>query len=127
MLEIYFNVEGAPRPWQRPRFNARTGAWYADTAVKEYTEKVRLAATEAMHGHQAARVPVIVTLHFYRKRQVDTRAFGDIDNLTKTILDAMNGIVYDDDARVVSIAVRKIVSDKEHCSVAVLNADFDSN
>lgn len=127
MIEIYFNVEGTPRPWARPRFNAKTGAFYTDSAVKEYTEKVQIAASEAMKGHQAARVPVIVTLHFYRKRQVDTRAFGDIDNLTKTILDAMNGIVYDDDSRVVSIAVRKLVSNNEHCSVAVLNADFDSN
>ena len=53
-------------------------------------------------------VPLAVTLRFYRsdRRRVDS------DNLAKHVLDAMNGILYDDDDQVVSLTIEKHIGQK---------------
>jgi len=40
-----------------------------------------------------------------------SKNYGDVDNLAKAIMDAMNGIVYLDDSQVVSLSIDKCVGD----------------
>lgn len=47
--------------------------------------------------------PVSVTLYYYPEE----RMTGDIDNIVKLILDAMNGHIYQDDEQVERIVIQK--------------------
>lgn len=44
-------------------------------------------------------------------KSVTSTNYGDVDNLAKAIMDAMNGIVYFDDSQVVSLSIDKCVGD----------------
>jgi Holliday junction resolvase RusA-like endonuclease len=43
----------------------------------------------------------------------------DIDNLAKTIMDALNGICYDDDSQIVRLIVDKVYSNEPRVSVVI--------
>lgn len=121
MTEISFKVEGiTPRPWQRPRFNSTTGAFFTDNDVRIFKERIAERAKQAMGKHKPFEEPVIVMLHFFRKYAIDGRLFGDVDNLAKSVLDALNGICYDDDRRVTYLLADKQRSDNEGLTVKIM-------
>lgn len=43
----------------------------------------------------------------------EPRAVGDLDNLAKAVLDALNGLAYDDDRQVVSLSLAKVMAGGE--------------
>lgn len=43
----------------------------------------------------------------------------DCDNIAKAILDALNGMAYDDDASVVEVAVKKVYGDVDETIVCI--------
>lgn len=43
----------------------------------------------------------------------------DIDNLCKAILDALNGIVFDDDSSIVELHCKKLLTKRNHITVSV--------
>jgi len=97
LLEM--TVEGEPVAWQRTRGSGnrrftppKTRQW--ETTVGLFARRWR--TVREPHGGEVA-----VSLTFRRSNA--RRA--DIDNLTKAVLDAMNGIVYDDDAQVTALCV----------------------
>lgn len=111
MKEFTFFVPGQPRPKGRPRFT-RSG--------RTYTPKTTLAAQkEVAQAYQANRgpwfgeVPVSVEIRFHRRGQevtiteldVGERTFkrGDIDNMAKLTLDALNSVAFADDRQVVEL------------------------
>ena len=104
--EHAFGIEVRPKAWERPRFN-KNGTVYETKAFKEYKQKIVEAAKLDMCGRPPYDVPVKVWLDFHKKSNVVSRTFGDIDNLTKAVLDAFNGIVYTDDRLIVELHVAK--------------------
>lgn len=119
-----FHVAGAAIGKGRPRF-ARRGAHvvaYTPEKTKTYEAQIRSAALEAMAGNQvvigAVHVDIVIHVEppasWSKNRRAEAFAdvvypMGkpDIDNVTKGILDAMNGIVYADDKQVVQMTVVK--------------------
>ena len=59
--------------------------------------------------------PLSITIRFYRSKtrfkHVTELRFGDIDNLTKAVLDSLNGLVWKDDAQVFCETATKYYSD----------------
>ncbi len=69
-----------------------------------------LVASEAVsQGVKRVSDMLRVEVDFYRS----TRHRVDLDNLIKSILDALNGIAYDDDVQIVQLEARKDY-DKQH-------------
>lgn len=119
-----FHVAGAAVGKGRPRF-ARRGAHviaYTPEKTKTYEARIKSAALEAMAGGQittcAVHVDIVIHVEppasWSKKKRAEAFAdvvypMGkpDIDNVTKGILDAMNGIVYADDKQVVRMTVVK--------------------
>lgn len=123
MNEIQYIIPGKARGKGRPRM-MRSGHVYTDSKTDNFEGAVRSLAARAMKDAGlplAAGVPVTVSIiigavvpqsYTRKKRQaaLDGRLppfKPDVDNVAKSILDAMNGIVYDDDAHVCSLSVEK--------------------
>lgn len=95
--------------------------------LESWRSDIRAAAAEAMNGREAYRGAVKVDLRFYVPRPQGhfgarglrpsapaypiKRSKGDIDKLTRTILDSLSGIVIADDAQVVDARLAKRFAD----------------
>lgn len=119
-----FSVEGYPVSKGRPRF-ARRGAFvktYTDARTLKWEDQVKKRAMEAMGSSEPLETPVSLCLYFrlpiprsYSKSRTKDALDGflrpskkpDWDNLGKAISDALNGVVFKDDAQVVSAHIKK--------------------
>lgn len=130
---LYF--PGAPRGKQRPRASTRNGR------ARMYTPKetVEAEATVASMAYQQAGQPMldgplVVDLHvampipasWSQKKRAEAnsgrlRPTGkpDADNISKLYLDALNGIVWIDDAQIVDLHVRKVYGDQPGVTMSV--------
>lgn len=107
-------IPGPPASWQRPRRGENgQGSFTTSTMRKAKAHAARSLAAAALAARwKPADVPLRVTLVFVRARMPESRP--DIDNLCKLPLDAANGIVWTDDARVVELhAVKRRPGDGE--------------
>lgn len=115
--------EIAPVPQGRPRFSRR--GTYDPPKSKEFKKALGLLA-RSQFKEQPISGPINIGLVFYREIQKSgskrTRKLknegvlrpvvkGDLDNYIKGTLDALNGIIWVDDNRIVGIKAEKYYSD----------------
>lgn len=121
MINVSFVIEGDPVPKGRPRIFRGRGVTPEKTAT--YEAKGRREATVAMNGspptNQYVSVDILAVMaipkSFSQKKREEAicgiiRPVGraDIDNIAKSALDCMNGIVFDDDNQVVDLKAKKV-------------------
>lgn len=121
--EICFTIDGEPVAKGRPRFR-NTGKF-----VQTYTPKKTLDAEkhvrhcfELQHRefNKPLEGPIFIEVHFHmpipsslsKKKQNELRCKPhvkkpDLDNLIKTVCDALNGYVWKDDSQIYTIIARK--------------------
>ena len=138
-MSVTFTVPGQPVAKGRPKFARQAGFVRAYTPEKTvaYETLVKLAAGEAMAGDPPMQGPLSLMLRLYlaipkstTKRDRAAIVAGyflptkkpDIDNVLKAVTDAMNGIVYEDDAQLVTVMVVKQYSDTPRAEVGVMRA-----
>ena len=125
-MGLTFEVPGEPRGKGRPRFT-KTGHTYTDSETKAYEDKIIAYYRRSFGGYKwsdAAYISVKVTAHYPIPKSATKAAVAamqagsvlptrkpDIDNVLKVVLDALNGIAYKDDSRVVDIQGKKVYSD----------------
>ena len=126
-IEISFTIPGMPVGKGRPRM-MRSGHVYTPAKTASFEGAVRMLAAQAMDAAgvvMAQGVPVTARISIevpcpasYSRRKRQSALDGelppykpDVDNVAKAVLDAMTGIVYDDDSRVVELAVSKRYAD----------------
>lgn len=121
---ISFTVHGTAVPKQRPRISGRRA--YTPKRTKDYEERVLEAFRSSYQGFYPAfgkdapvRVGISVIQEIPKSWSKKKRAQaesgeicplsrnGDIDNIAKSILDALNGFAYEDDCQVVRLTVSK--------------------
>lgn len=129
---ITFIVEGPAVPKQRPRIHGRQA--YTPKKTRDYEERVRRAFCSSYYGlvPEYAKhlkpaftdgVPVRVhiditqqipkswsnskTIRAEHGEIVPVTRNGDLDNICKSILDALNGYAYTDDAQVTTLIASK--------------------
>ena len=93
-------VNGNPIPKGRPKFY--NGHAVTPEKTRDYEALVRQAAGICWQGDPTTE-PVRVELLFWRG---DKRR-ADIDNLAKAILDALNGVVWEDDGQIIKLVAHK--------------------
>lgn len=95
-----FTLLGRPVPKARPRIG-KNGRVYTPSATKEAESMIgwfwRVAGGTMVDGD----VKAVLEFHCPDRRKVD------VDNLTKTVLDALNGLAYRDDAQITRLEVDK--------------------
>ena len=104
---ITFTVPGQPIPKARARIGGGHG--YTPDRTKGHEESIIVAAREAGYrGEPDAESTFNVTIAFHRKG----KARADIDNLAKTVLDALNKVVWKDDNQINVLTLGKRINMK---------------
>lgn len=136
MAALVFSMAGVPRGQGRPRATAKRGyaSVYKAGADKKYESSVRAVALKAMAGRDPFEGPLSLALRFRMpipksatRRVREGMAAGEIapttkpdwDNAAKAICDAMNAVVFVDDAQIVRAFVTKIYAEKPGVDVKV--------
>ena len=95
-----------PVPFVRARSNGSRR--FDDPRYAQFKKEVAYYAKEAMGKTKPFNFPVRADITIYKKRHdVWSHNWGDVDNFVKAIFDALNGIVFVDDAQVVEICAAK--------------------
>lgn len=123
MIRIVLN--GAPQGKGRPRFSRASGRAYTPAATSKYEAALHYAASAEMGDSPPLEGPLAVALSVYmpvpqswsKKAKAaalagETHPTGkpDLDNVMK-MLDALNEVVWRDDAQIVEASIRKSYSD----------------
>lgn len=98
---VCFEVPGRCVPCPRPRA-VRGGRAYYPKRYTDWLEGAQVAALEAA-GRVLWEGPVRLGVLF-----VGARPNADIDNLLKSVLDAIQGIIIVDDKQVMTVAAEKV-------------------
>lgn len=131
---IKFTVPGKPVGKQRPRFSRTfTGIrTYTPRKTQEYENLVRISYRAV--SKEKLKGAISATIYGYfeppksiSKKQREQMLKGDIsyikkidsDNLAKSILDALNGVAYDDDSQVCLLVVQKLYGEKARVEVVL--------
>jgi Holliday junction resolvase RusA-like endonuclease len=140
MMQIHFQVEGDPKGKGRPRFS-RVGNFtkvYTDKQTLTYEAMISTFAKQAMGGTEPLKAPVSVFLYVrlpipqsYPKKRREACLSGaekpckkpDIDNIAKTYLDAMNGVIFVDDTQVIDLHVKKLYATDSGVDVMVMESE----
>lgn len=100
LVELTINREPMPAP--RPRSTSRGPAVFLPDSYTAERDALRLIMRSAMRATPPASGPVELEILWVRTnhRKADT------DNLEKLLLDAGNGVLYDDDSQVLDVRKR---------------------
>lgn len=122
-----------PMPKQSVRFNKKTGHTYQPPSVVKYVETLRAAISEVWE-YKVTDLPLSIEVEFsfrtpksfpgWRRTLIDGEpeprpVRPDIDNLTKPLLDAMSGIIYEDDAQVYHLSAKKQTATNDGISIVI--------
>lgn len=137
---ITFVVDGPAVPKQRPRISGRQA--YTPKRTKDYEERVRKAFRSSYSGlmpiygeHRPVRACIEVVQQIPKSWSkskaaraengeiVPTSRNGDLDNIAKSILDALNGIAYEDDCQVTTLMITKRYG-AAPCAVVRMEEDY---
>ena len=112
-----FVIQGNPVGKARPRFT-KQGYAYTDEKTKAYEQLVRIMYRSKYRGQQkttgnvSAEIRITITVPksaTKKEREVLLSARPmkkpDLDNVAKIILDALNGVAYEDDKQVTSLTI----------------------
>jgi len=99
--EIVFTVPGEPVPKARARIS-RSGRPYLPKKTRDYQKKVALCA-KAAGVKELYTGPVLVYVRFYMRNRVRK----DVDNMAKSLLDGLNGVIWGDDSQVWALIASK--------------------
>lgn len=119
-MEYSFFVPGTPTGKGRPRFSVVQGrvVAYTPKSTKDVEKMVakEFRALKTNHGPESGNVKIFITAVFdipksYTKAKRELALAGkiyptkkpDIDNITKLVMDALNGLAYYDDSQVTVI------------------------
>lgn len=102
-------------PKQRPR-KGKGGRMFTPPETRDFEKSVKEWGVE--EGMQAVLYPIRVNLVIYdRTQDSDLRMHGlcgltfydkkDVDNMAKSILDGLNGVLFKDDKQIVDLRVRR--------------------
>lgn len=133
---IRFTVPGEPQGKGRPRFATRCGHAVAYTPPKtaEYERIIRKVYNLTCKGRKVECGAASVEIRAYfgipkstpKWKRADMLAGilyptkkPDADNILKIVLDALNGVAYDDDKQIIEASVHKRYSDNPRVEITI--------
>lgn len=136
-MTLAFTVPGEPRGKGRPRFS-RNGVVYTDQQTRDYETLVLLCYRQQCGAYRFADnafISVDIKAYFrIPKQATKAQRAGmreglilpsrkpDTDNISKIVLDALNGIAYKDDSRVYQQSCAKYYGEEPRIEVTIREA-----
>ena len=128
-----FIVYGDPRGKGRPRFSFRGGYAYTDEVTLEYQGKVqKMWKSNQFYCIEGQPTEILIRAYFRvpvsLSKKKRAALFGtpylhkpDCDNIAKIVLDALNGLAYQDDRQIDKLNIKKmyVSSDDEEPRVEI--------
>ena len=114
---IYFSVPGNPLPKQSYK-HSKTGG-YTPQRIKDWQNLIAVRFKEEYPGFVPFTGDVKAIIVFTRANKIRC----DIDNLSKAVLDALNGLAWEDDKQITKLDLTKRY-DKENPSMWILARDI---
>lgn len=122
---MYFFVEGKPQGKARPRFSQKSHTTYTPKSTADYEKRIRNAFREFQGEWQKlpadcyayvkirAQYPIPQSWSKRKKKEaiaglIVPTTKPDGDNILKVVLDALNGLAYEDDRQVVKMGIIKV-------------------
>lgn len=96
--------------------------------IRKYQADLTLLMRSQIRGHEKFTGAVKVELNIWRnKKSPLAKNFGDLDNLTKPILDAITqtGAVWLDDRQIVDLHVTKAVAAAPRVEISIEEIEYD--
>lgn len=129
-----FIVYGKPQGKARPRFSRKSGTVYTPKQTAQYEKEI--ANEYKLGGGTCFPIDVYVGVHIraffpvpksWSKKAremaemkiIRPTSKPDADNVGKVVLDALNGVAYEDDRQVVKLSIEKFYSEIPFISVEV--------
>ena len=116
-MTIHFSIDTKPIPQARPRvgrFNT-----YEPERCTNYKSLISWTAKQAMQGKTLFTSPIRIDIKVFRNQSPTSKQYGDWDNHAKSVCDALNGIVYEDDAQIVDGRVQMFKDKNQRVEVMV--------
>ena len=140
-----FEISGKPTGKGRPQFNGKSKVAFTPAKTKIYENLVKFSFMSKYKNAKpiAEKIPVAVIIIAYYKRPKNMTkkelkladedkllptVKPDADNISKIILDSLNGIAYKDDNQVTDLSIqKKIALDGERECVKVFITSFNEH
>ena len=134
-ISVTFMVDAVPIPKGRPRFRSmgKFVQTYTDSKTRDFEALIAEHAKIAMGDMEPLETPLSVFLHFslpipasatkkVREALLATphTKKPDIDNLCKSVLDGMAGIVFKNDGQIASLHAKKVYADYGFINVLIM-------
>ena len=121
-IQLVFDI--APLPKERPRFSTRGGQvrTYTPSKTVAFESFIARSAKAQLLKLKPITGLISASLFFEFKRPKRTKLLTpkkDIDNLCKSVLDALNGVLFVDDTQVVDLLANKKWSDRDRITLVV--------
>lgn len=116
-MEFKTLIEIDPVAKQRPRY-ARNGIFYTPKETKTFEKEIK-EHCKKFFKFKPSKMPIKCNVYFMFKRKPTVKRHHhtvrpDIDNLLKSVLDGMNGIIYEDDCQIVILnSTKKYIDEGE--------------
>lgn len=139
-MRVSFTVPGAPCSKQRPKFSRRGNfvKTYTPEQTANYETLVKLSyCKDGEYLKLEGAIGAEINLYFPIPKSASKKKHAqmlsgeirpvtvpkDIDNCVKSVLDALNGIAYDDDRQVVDLVAYKWYSENPRAEVVLTELD----
>ena len=117
-MQLHIPIDIVPQG--RPRFYC--GIAYDPPKSRQFKKDLTLIANSLVSSAFSGEVKVKLDIFRQRskfKKGVTSKKYGDIDNLAKAVLDALNGICWQDDSQISDLHVTKNLADTPHIEIAI--------
>jgi Holliday junction resolvase RusA-like endonuclease len=120
-----------PHPKGRPRFDRR-GFAYTDPKTRKYESDLKSLLRQFWRPRDTLNGAIELRLRFYlapvkSSKRLFPTVKPDIDNFSKAVMDAMNGIVWNDDSQVITLTAEKwYVTDKSSPQIKIMIREIDA-
>ena len=111
-MQVVITIPFPIKPKERPR-KGKYGNFYTPKGTESAISQLAMAACARVGGTWPTLSDVTATLAIAGKR-----GRADLDNLAKGALDALNGIVYQDDRQVVELHVYRITGTESQLTIS---------
>jgi Holliday junction resolvase RusA-like endonuclease len=118
---IYVSIPGRPVPCPRPRVGVK-GTYYPEgyTVWRDAAQRLLRDACVRQNGGRLLTGPLSLEVTFQ-----GAHGSADLDNLVKSVLDAAQGMIFDNDRQVVQIQALKLRGGTVGTVVNIVSVDPD--